>query len=148
MRYRMCVLPGIVALLWQATLWAQALVYERFENSTQRHSPRPRHVRRGRCGLGWSEPSRIGMRRPSTVSRERAWIWERTRRVTSSDFTVEAFVKLAERSDYAAIAADWNEDGDQRSWALVCHTARRTAFRCVTRRRLSRRQQAGDALRG
>ena len=40
-------------------------------------------------------------------------------RITSTDFTVEAYVKLAERPRYAAIAADWNEDGDQRSWALV-----------------------------
>ena len=36
-----------------------------------------------------------------------------------TDFTVEAFVKVAERSGYAAIAADWSEDGENRSWAFV-----------------------------
>ena len=41
------------------------------------------------------------------------------KKVTSTDFTVEAFVKPARRPSYDAIAADWNEDGNQRSWALV-----------------------------
>src|SRR3990170_3977067 len=41
------------------------------------------------------------------------------KKVTSTDFTVEAFVKPARRPNYDAIAADWNEDGNQRSWALV-----------------------------
>src|SRR3990170_4820342 len=43
----------------------------------------------------------------------------RAKKVTSTDFTVEAFVKPARRPSYDAIAADWNEDGNQRSWALV-----------------------------
>ena len=40
-------------------------------------------------------------------------------KITSTDFSVEAYVKLAGRPDYDAIASDWNEDGDNRSWALV-----------------------------
>ena len=39
--------------------------------------------------------------------------------VTSTNFTIEAFVKVAQRSDYAAIAADWSEEGNDRSWAFV-----------------------------
>jgi hypothetical protein len=40
-------------------------------------------------------------------------------KVASTDFTVEAFVRLASRPAYDVIAADWGEDGDHRSWALV-----------------------------
>ena len=32
------------------------------------------------------------------------------RKVTSKDFTIEAFVKLDRRPRYDAIAGDWNED--------------------------------------
>jgi len=40
-------------------------------------------------------------------------------KIASTDFTVEAFVKSAGASSYAAIASDWSENGDNRSWALV-----------------------------
>jgi acetyl esterase/lipase len=40
-------------------------------------------------------------------------------KIETPDFTVEAFVKPEESWTYAAIAADWDEPGDQRSWALV-----------------------------
>ncbi len=40
-------------------------------------------------------------------------------RVSSTEFTVEAFVKPARRPRYDAVAADWNEQGDDRSWAFV-----------------------------
>ena len=52
--------------------------------------------------------------RPETAIR-----FGRDVRVDSPDFTVEAFVKPEESWDYAAIAADWEEVGDQRAWALV-----------------------------
>lgn len=42
-----------------------------------------------------------------------------TTRITSTEFTVEAFIRLASRPSYDAIAADWSEDGDNRSWAFV-----------------------------
>jgi len=41
------------------------------------------------------------------------------KKIGSPDFTVEAFVKLAGRPTYEVIAADWNEAGNQRAWALV-----------------------------
>lgn len=39
--------------------------------------------------------------------------------VTTDSFTVEAFVKVKRPGQYAAIAADWNEAGANRSWAFV-----------------------------
>ena len=41
------------------------------------------------------------------------------KKIGSTDFTVEAFVKLAGRPTYEVIASDWNETGNQRAWALV-----------------------------
>ncbi len=43
----------------------------------------------------------------------------RDRQVPQEDFTVEAFVYVSHRGGYAAIAGDWNEEGDNRSWAFV-----------------------------
>lgn len=42
-----------------------------------------------------------------------------SKKLRSTDFTVEAFVKLAEQRPFQAIAADWSEDGKNRAWALV-----------------------------
>jgi hypothetical protein len=39
--------------------------------------------------------------------------------IDSPDFTVEAFVRPVGNWDFAAIAAQWDEEGDQRAWALV-----------------------------
>lgn len=51
--------------------------------------------------------------------RETCVSYPATTRVASTDFTVEAFIQPARRPKYDAIAADWSEDGDNRSWALV-----------------------------
>jgi len=41
------------------------------------------------------------------------------KRIGSTDFTVEALVKLAGPPSFDVIASCWNEEGDNRSWAFV-----------------------------
>jgi len=50
------------------------------------------------------------------------------KKVTSTDFTVEAFVKLSRGWVYQAIAGDWSEAEDDRCWALVVTPQRGLRF--------------------
>jgi hypothetical protein len=118
MRYRLGVLLGIATWLWSSASWGQPLIYERFENGTA-------GTAQGRVTfvedvVGWG--GLTGPNRYAAAFDGQAGTcvdFGPDKQVTATDFTVEAFVKIAERADYAAIAADWNEEGDQRSWALV-----------------------------
>ena len=95
-----------------------SLVYERFENS----------ARGDIKGEIQFVDDVVGYGGLSTVNRHSAQFdgkpatgisYGSTKEITSTDFTVEAFVKLAERGDYESIAADWNEEGNNRCWAFV-----------------------------
>ncbi len=97
---------------------AQPLVYERFENTT---------AGRACGGLGFTSEV-IGFGGLARDNRAAAVLdgkpgtcvdYGPTVHVPTEDFTIEAFVKPASVARYQAIAAKWNEDGDQRSWALV-----------------------------
>ncbi|MBC8875280.1 MAG: hypothetical protein H8E44_38140 [Planctomycetes bacterium] len=118
MRYRELVLLGAGCVVWPCVAQAQPLVYERFENSAV-------GTIRGRVEFGTDVVGCGGLSLPNGHAavfdgRPEACIDHGTKRkVTSTDFTVEAFVKLARRPRYDAIAADWSEDGENRSWAFV-----------------------------
>ncbi len=97
---------------------AEVLVYERFENSTQGTV---------RGGVDFSTEV-VGYGGTAVPNRHAAVFdgaaascvdYGKTTKVTSTDFTVEAFVRLESGPSYHAIAADWSEDGENRSWALV-----------------------------
>ena len=118
MKYRALILLGIGFLVWPCVGRAEPLVYERFENSavgTVRGQ-----VTFGTDVIGWG-----GLSLPNEYSavfdgrRETCVDYGTKTKVTSADFTVEALVKLAKRPRYDAIAADWSEDSDNRSWAFV-----------------------------
>ncbi len=118
MRYCLIVLLGVACWLWPAAAWAQPLISERFENGTA--GAAAGGVSFVEDVVGWgglSMPNRYAA--AFDGSADTGVDFGPDRQVTSSDFTVEAFVKLAARTGYAAIAADWNEEGQQRSWALV-----------------------------
>ena len=118
MRTFLFLLLCLVTTCWPCTLRAQPLIYERCENAAQGQV----------CGslsfsqdvVGWGgllEPNRYSAAwegRPETCLD-----YGTEQRVTTTEFTVEAFVKSSQRTEYAAIASDWNEEGDQRSWAFV-----------------------------
>lgn len=112
-------LSCLLAITCTHPLCAQVLLYERCENAVEGQ-------RRGNLSftdevVGWggltTEPNRFAV------------VWDGApetcldigseKQITAGDFTVEAFVKLSEPGDYAAIAADWSEEGNQRSWALM-----------------------------
>ena len=109
----------VMALGLAGTLCAgEPLVYERFEKAAG--GKIEGGVRFVEDVVGWGGlqvPNQWSARfdgRPGTaVSHGTA------KKVASSDFTVEAFVKLAEPAGYEVIASDWNEPGNQRAWALV-----------------------------
>lgn len=42
-----------------------------------------------------------------------------SKKIGDVDFTIEAFVKLTAEPNYEVVASCWNEDGENRSWALV-----------------------------
>ena len=116
-RYGELVLWGIGCVL-PCVAWAQPLVYERFEGSAV--GTVSGNVTFGTdvvgCG-GLTVPNQnaaVFDGRPTTCVN-----YGTKTKVTSTDFTVEAFVKLVRRPRYDAIAADWSEDGDNRSWAFV-----------------------------
>ncbi len=115
------VVPATIAILLLAggvLCAAQPLVYERFENTTCGR----------RCG-GLSFTSEvIGFGGLETENQKAAVLDGKPGtcvdhgpevRVPANEFTVEAFAKPASVADYQVIAAAWNEEGDQRSWALV-----------------------------
>ena len=109
---------GIVVLVCPFRAAGQPIVYERFEDGAAGSM-------RGGVAfvedvVGWGGLAEPNHRSASFDGRAATCIdYGRETRVTAEDFTVEAFVKLAERSGYAAIAADWHEDGENRCWAFV-----------------------------
>lgn len=120
MRDRAVLLVAIAFLLLAGReLWAaEPLVYERFENA----------VGGRKCGGVGFTAEVIGFGGLTVENRAAAVLDGKAGtcieygpevRVPGNDFTVEAFVKPASVADYQAIAAAWDEDGDQRSWALV-----------------------------
>lgn len=115
------VMPATLAILIVASgmLWAaQPLVYERFENSTQGRRCGGLDFTREVIGFGGlaaeNQWAAVLDGKPGTCVDYGPEV-----RVPANDFTVEAFIKPASVADYQVIAAAWNEDGDQRSWALV-----------------------------
>lgn len=112
-------LVSVVALsLSLAAASGEPLVYERFENSTV-----------GKIAGGVSFTNEVVGSGGLVVPNQAAAAFDGKPgtcvdlgpgvKITEPDFTVEAFIKVAGTPDYQAIAAAWNEEGDQRSWALV-----------------------------
>ncbi|MCR4414124.1 MAG: acetylxylan esterase [Thermoguttaceae bacterium] len=107
-----------LALSWAAATAAEPLVYERFENSTV-----------GKIAGGVSFTNDVVGHGGLVVPNQAAAVFDGKPgtcvhhgpdvKITAPDFTVEAFVKVAGTADYQTIAAAWNEDENQRSWALV-----------------------------
>ena len=105
----------------------EPLLYERFEDTPAGKV----------CGGVSFTPDVIGWG-GLTVPNQRAAVFDgcpetgldygTARKVATEDFTVEAFVKLTAPPTYDAIAADWNEDGDQRAWAFVILPSRGLRF--------------------
>lgn len=114
----------ILGLLIAAAPWGclQAasgiLLYERFENTTTGRAAGGVRFAPDVVGYGGiAVENRASAQfdgRPETAVRFGADL-----RIDGPEFTVEAFVKPEESWGYAAIAADWDESGDQRAWALV-----------------------------
>jgi len=118
MRCRYAVLLWIAVIALSGAASGEPLVYERFESSvvgTVEGGIRFTTDVVGHGGL--AVPSRHAAvfdgKRDTYVG------YGTATKVTSTDFTVEAFVQPARRPRYDAIAADWSEDGDNRSWAFV-----------------------------
>lgn len=118
MRLRLLAVVGLGLLVMSNGAWADPLVCERFENST---------VGTVRGGVSFSTDV-VGYGGLATPNQYAAVLdgkpetcvdYGTATKITSTHFTVEAFIKPAGRPNYDAIAADWNEDGDQRSWAFV-----------------------------
>ncbi len=113
---RLC--PVIMLMVSSPALLGQSVVHERFEKAVV--GTISGRVTFANDVVGWGgllEPNR---RSAFFDGRAETYVDHgRAKKVTEEDFTVEAFVKLAERSGYAAIAADWNEENDHRSWAFV-----------------------------
>ncbi|NQT17539.1 MAG: acetylxylan esterase [Planctomycetes bacterium] len=107
----------IVAAVGRATR-AEPLLYERFENSAV-----------GAVEGGVTFTTDVVDYGGLAVANRHAAVFDgkrgtcidhgTTKKVRSADFSVEAYVKLASRPDHDVIAADWNEDENNRSWALV-----------------------------
>ncbi len=118
MKYQLCLRLAIVFLFSQSPLAAREVIYEQFEGSAS-------GTLRGGVTfvedvVGWGGLPVPNRKAASFDGQMETCIdYGRDRRVTSTDFTVEAYVKVADRTGYAAIAADWNEDGDDRCWAFV-----------------------------
>jgi hypothetical protein len=113
-----------IALLWIGAalscggVSAGPLVYERFENSAVGTVEGQVGFTADVVGYGGLE---VENRRAAAFDGKPGTCvsYGTATQVASTDFTVEAFVKLARRPSYDAIAADWSEDGDNRSWAFV-----------------------------
>jgi hypothetical protein len=118
MRYRTLVLFCLGSFALPLRAWCEPLVYERFENAAVGAVEGQLNYSSEVVGYGGlhapnGHTAVFDGRPDSCVS------YGTETKVTSTDFTVEAFVKLARRPRYDAIAADWSEDGDNRSWAFV-----------------------------
>jgi len=115
------VVPAAIAFLGLFTEPAHAaepVVYERFENAT---------VGR-KCGGVAFTAEVIGFGGLVADNRAAAMLDGKPGtcvdygpgvRVPANEFTCEAFIKPGSTADYQVIAAAWNEEADQRSWALV-----------------------------
>lgn len=115
------VVPAILAILilpGGVLAAAGPLVYERFENTTQGRKCGGLSFTGEVIGFGGLAPGNQAAAvldgKPGTCVDYGPEV-----RVPANDFTVEGFLKPAGVADYQVIAAAWNEDGDQRSWALV-----------------------------
>jgi acetyl esterase/lipase len=110
---------GLVLLPFLCALAsADPLVYERFENTVVGQLD-------GQLSFGTDVVGHGGL----TVDNQYAAVFDgkpdtfvshgTATKVSSTDFTVEAFVRPSGRPRYAAIAADWSEQGENRCWAFV-----------------------------
>jgi dienelactone hydrolase len=104
--------------LWLSAASAEPLIYERFENSAGGRTAGGVSFTNDVVGYGGlampNQAAAVFDGKPGTCIDHGPGV-----KITGPDFTVEAFVKVAGTADYQAIAAAWNEDGDQRAWALV-----------------------------
>ncbi len=118
MKYIPFFLLATIFTLRHSPVHAQPLVYERFENSAVGTvSGGVRFVEDVvGCG-GLSVDNRYSASFDGQA--ETCISFGLDKQVTSPDFTVEAFVKLAERGTYESIAADWDEEDNNRCWAFV-----------------------------
>ncbi|MDW8080197.1 MAG: LamG-like jellyroll fold domain-containing protein [Thermoguttaceae bacterium] len=96
----------------------EVLLYERFETLPEGKCEGGVNLVEDVVGFGGLElPNRTSLRldgQPGSCINYGA-----TKALESVDFTVEAFVKLASDPDYDVVASCWNEDGENRAWALV-----------------------------
>lgn len=112
------VLLSLGFALFSASALAEPLVYERFEGTST--GKMEGGVRFCPCVVGHG-----GLRVPNTQSGlfggkpATSINFGASKRVTSTDFTVEAFIKLAAPANFDMIASCWSEQDDNRSWALV-----------------------------
>ncbi len=118
MKCHACFALVVVVAISPWTMAEEPIVFERFENSAVGN-------RQGRVDfvedvVGWGglqEPNRWSAAFDGQLDTSIDYGAEK--RVKRSGCSVGAFVKVSERSGYAAIAADWSEDGENRSWAFV-----------------------------
>ena len=118
MRYRDVAFVWVALAASSGSAPGEPLVFERFEGSVVGNVEgeirfTPEVVGHGGLAAANGQAAVFDGKRDTCVS------YPATTRVASTDFTVEAFVQPARRPRYEAIAADWSEDGDNRSWALV-----------------------------
>ena len=114
----LCVLSCAVVFASQTAMGTEPLVCERFEGSVT--GSIEGGVTFDADVVGWGglvEPNRSSGSFDGQAGTGVNHGLEK--RVQSTDFTVEAMIKVAQRSGYAAIAADWSEQGENRSWAFV-----------------------------
>lgn len=118
MTYRIGALWAIAGLCWSTPLVGEVLIHEHFEDSTSAAAVTGVKFVEDVVGCGGlSEPNRYSAALDGEATS--CADFGPDKQVSSPQFTVEAFIKAATRDDYAAIAADWDEEGDERSWALV-----------------------------
>ncbi len=118
MKYVSVLWPVWACLVCPVFAQTEPLVYQRFENSTAGEIKS--HIRIVQDVVGYGGLSAVNHHSGQFDGKPATGIsYGTSKQVTSTDFTVEAFVKLSERGDYAAIAADWNEEGNNRCWAFV-----------------------------
>lgn len=105
-----------MGLLLPGAAWAEPLVYERFESETA--GSRQGGVTFGNDVVGYGGLA-VPNQRAASFDGQAGTALVYNKHVASADFTVEAFIKPASRPTFAAIATDWDEENDQRAWALV-----------------------------
>ena len=113
-----CLLCFVVVFVFQTATGTEPLVYERFEGSVA--GGVEGGVTFGADVVGWGGLLFPNRSAGSFDGQAGTGVNHRLeKRVQGTDFTVEALVKVTKRSGYAAIAADWSEQGENRSWAFV-----------------------------